>query len=198
MILTWRIWLRLAGLAVFTASAELSLFGKMSIFGTSPDFAALVVMALGLLGGSVAGAVAGFAIGMLTDTLMLGDTLGVTALTLIAVGYLAGRYRESIGRPSRGAIVGLGAGLTLVASLVFAFLQLMLGFEADVSPLVLRDMLVLSLIGALLALPVFAGVRLLLRPALVEDRERPRPPPATASEPVELAAPDPIEAIDVF
>jgi rod shape-determining protein MreD len=187
VILTWRIWLRLAGLALFTAVAELSFFGKISILGASPDFATLVVLALGLLGGSVAGAVAGFAVGMLIDTLMLGQTVGVTALTLIAVGYLAGRYRESLGRPSRKTVALLGGALTFVASLVFAFLQLMLGLEADVSALVLRDMVVLSALGAIFAVPVLAGVRLLLRPALIEDRPRVSRPvaPSPLEDPIE-------------
>jgi rod shape-determining protein MreD len=180
MILTWRINLRLAVLVLFTATAQLTFFGKLSILGASPDFATLVVLSLGLLGGSVTGAVAGFSIGLMIDTLMLGETLGVTALTLIAVGYLAGRYRESLGRPNRGTIALLGGALTLVASLVFAFLQLMLGLEADVSPLVARDIIVVSLLGAALAVPVHAGVRLLLRPALIEDRPRTSRPVAPA------------------
>ncbi|MGZ5340307.1 MAG: rod shape-determining protein MreD [Solirubrobacterales bacterium] len=177
MILTWRIMVRLGLLALFTVMAELSFFGKLSILGTSPDFATLVVMSLGLLGGSVTGAVAGFSIGLLIDTLTL-ETLGATALTLIAVGYLAGRYRESLGVPNRGTTALLGGGLTMVAWLCFAFLQLMLGLEADVSPLGGRDIVVASLLGALLAVPVQAGVRRLLRPALI-DEDRPR-----ASRPV--------------
>ena len=39
------------------------------------------------------GAVCGFAIGLLLDSALL-QTLGVSSLVLLAVGYLAGRYRE--------------------------------------------------------------------------------------------------------
>jgi hypothetical protein len=49
-----------------------------------------------------------------------------------------------------------------------------------VSPLVIRDMIVTILRNALLALPVFAGVRKLLGPSLAVDplelRKRRRPP----------------------
>ena len=48
---------------------------------------------LGLLGGAVVGAVSGFAAGFLLDSILL-QTLGVSSLVLLSVGYLAGRYRE--------------------------------------------------------------------------------------------------------
>ena len=69
------------------------------MFGSSPDGALLVVMSLGLLGGSLSGTVAGFAIGFAIDCLLL-QTLGATSLSLMAVGYVAGRYREGVGRPT--------------------------------------------------------------------------------------------------
>ena len=56
----------------------------------------------------------------------------------------------------------------------------MLDIGARVSPLVIREMVVTVLLNALLALPVFAGTRRLLRPALAVDpaelRRRRRPP----------------------
>ena len=95
-------------------------------------------MSLGLLGGSVTGAVAGFSIGLLIDCLLL-QTLGAFALALLAVGYVAGRYRENVGRPIRGAVPLLGAGLTLLGVVAFAAIQVGTGVEADVSTLVIRD-----------------------------------------------------------
>jgi rod shape-determining protein MreD len=175
VILTRRILVRLVLLGLFTVLAQISFFGKLSILGVSPDFAALVVMSLGLLGGTLAGTVAGFSVGLLIDTLLL-QTLGATSLALMAVGYVAGRYREGIGSPTRGGLAVLGGALTLLSTLCFAFIQVMLGIEADVSPLVARDIVVVSLLGAVLAVPVHAGVRRLLRPALIEDRPRSSPP----------------------
>lgn len=185
MILTRGIWARLAALGVFTALAQLSFFSEVHVIGASPDFALLVVMSLGLLGGSMTGAVAGFAIGLLIDCLML-QTMGVTALMLLTVGYLAGRYRENAGVPTRGAAVLLAGALTLLGALVFAFLQLMIGLEADVSPLVARDILVVTALGMILVTPVRAAVRRLLRPALIEDR--PRTPRPVAPAPIEIGS----------
>ena len=84
-----------------TALLQVTFFSKIELFGASPDGAVLVVMALGLLGGSVSGAVGGFSIGLLIDCLLL-QTLGAFAASLLAVGYVAGRYRESVGRPTAG------------------------------------------------------------------------------------------------
>ncbi len=68
------------------------LAGAAARLGRQPA-SPVVVVALGLLGGAVTGAVAGFAAGLLIDA-MLGGTLGVASLSLMAAGYLAGRWRE--------------------------------------------------------------------------------------------------------
>jgi rod shape-determining protein MreD len=177
VILTPQIWLRLAALVLLTALLQVTFFARVELLGTSPDGAVLVAMTLGLLGGSVSGAVSGFSIGLLVDCLLM-QTLGAFAASLMAVGYVAGRYRESIGRPTRGAVPLLGAGFTLLGVLAFVAIQVGTGIDADVSPLVVRDALIKTLLGALLALPVFLLVRLVLRPALVEDRPGGRRPVA--------------------
>ena len=104
MILTRPIIIRLLVLGLVTAILEVSFFSQLRVLGSSPDFALLVVMSLGLLGGSLSGAVAGFGIGFVIDCLLL-QTLGATSLSLMAVGYVAGRYREGFGRPTLGATV---------------------------------------------------------------------------------------------
>jgi len=175
MILTRNIIVRLVLLGLFTALAQVTCFSKMVIFGTSPDVAVLIVASIGLLGGSVTGSVAGFSIGLLIDCLLL-DTLGAFALALLSVGYVAGRYRENIGRPKRGAVPLLGAAFTLLGVLAFAAIQVGTGIEADVSALVVRDAVLKTLIGAALAIPVFYAVRLVVRPALIEDRPGGRRP----------------------
>ena len=189
MILTGPIVIRLLLLGLLTAILEVSFFSGLRVFGSSPDGALLVVMSLGLLGGSLSGAVAGFGIGFAIDCLLMA-TLGATSLALMAVGYVAGRYREGFGRPTLGATILLGGALTLLGVTAFAAIQVGLGVDADVSTIVIRDAFVTTIIGALLAPAVLWAVRRLLRPALIEDRpggggerRRPQPPaPATGLE----------------
>jgi len=177
VILTPGIVARLAVLGALVAIAQVVCFSKMDVFGTSPDIALLVVISVGLLGGSLTGAVTGFSIGLLLDCLLL-ETMGAFALTLLTVGYVAGRYRETLGRPTRAAVALLGGSLTLLGALVIAAIQIGTGIDANVSFLVVRDALVKSLIGALLAIPVLWTVRLVVRSALVDERKAARRTPA--------------------
>jgi rod shape-determining protein MreD len=173
MILTPGIAARLAALGAFVAVAQVVCFSKMDVFGSSPDVALLVVISLGALGGSLTGAVAGFSIGLLLDCLLF-ETLGGFALAMLSVGYVAGRYRETVGPPTRGAVVLLGGALTLLGAAVIAAIQIGTGIDATVSFLVVRDALIKSVLGALLALPVLLIVRLVVRSALVDERRAAR------------------------
>jgi hypothetical protein len=60
--------------------------------------------------------------------------------------------------------------LTLVAELSFAGVQLMLGVDAPISPLVIRDLALKSLYALFLGAPIYLLIRRALRPALIEDR----------------------------
>ena len=94
MIITWRIGLRIGrDRARGGDPPGLVLLGYTSIFGAVADFVGVVVVLLGLLGGGVIGAVCGFVTGLVMDSVLL-QTLGVSSLVLLAMGYLAGRYRE--------------------------------------------------------------------------------------------------------
>jgi len=178
MILTPGIIARLVALGALVAVAQIVCFSKMDVFGSDPDVALLVVISLGVLGGSLTGAVTGFSIGLLMDCLLL-ETLGGFALAMLSVGYVAGRYRETVGPPTRGAVVLLGGALTLLGAAVIAAIQIGTGIDATVSFLVVRDAIVKSLIGALLAIPVFWVVRLMVRSALVDERRAARRRPVS-------------------
>ena len=166
MIVTWQIGVRLAVIVLTVVIVQVSFLSYLSILGATPDALPVVITALGLLGGAVTGAVAGFATGLLVDSLLL-QTLGVSSLVLLSVGYLAGRYREQFEIESALAPALLAGGLTLLATAGFVALQLMLGVESAVSLLVVREVLVKALLAFLLALPLYPLIRFALRPALV-------------------------------
>ena len=110
----------------------------------------------------------GFGTGFLLD-LTVGSTMGVSSLVLTAVGYGVGRYRE-VRDPAHGLMpIPVGAAATAGYLLAFAAVSFMLDVGASVSPLVLRDILLTTLLNAVLALPVFALCRRFLRPDLLVD-----------------------------
>jgi rod shape-determining protein MreD len=171
MIVTPKIVLRLALIILVAVVVQLAFLSRISFVGTAPDVLPVLVVALGLLGGAVVGAVCGFAVGLLRDSALL-QTLGVSSLVLLSAGYLAGRYREGFDVSNPLVPPLLTGGLTLLAASGFAAIQLMLGVEAPISPLVLREIVVQSVLGFVLAIPVYPAMRRLLRPALVEDTPR--------------------------
>lgn len=169
MIVTPKILVRIVLLVLLGILLQLSFFSKVHLLDVSPTILPALVVILGLLGGSMTGAVAGFAVGFLVDCLLV-VPLGATSLVLLTTGYLAGLYRERFDITSSLVPPLMCLGLTLFAEAGFAAVQLMLGIDAPVSVLVLRDMVVKGIYAFFLGVPLYLGIRRLLRPALVEER----------------------------
>ncbi|HEV7564251.1 MAG TPA: rod shape-determining protein MreD [Solirubrobacterales bacterium] len=176
MILTPKIMVRLVLIGILGVLLQLSFFSQVAVFHTSPDVLPALVVCLGLLGGSMTGAVSGFSIGFLLDCLLIAP-LGGGSLVLLSVGYLAGLFRERFEIHSRLVPPLLCMVLTLFAELGFGAVELMLGLDSTVSPLVIREMLIQSVFAFFLGWPIYLGIRRALRPALVEEPvRRPRRP----------------------
>ena len=168
MILTPKIVVRVVAIGVLGVLLQLSFFSQVELFHVSPDVLPVLVACLGLLGGSMTGAVSGFAIGLFLDCLLV-EALGISSLVLLGTGYLAGLFRERF--EFHGSLVPalLCMGLTLAAELGFAAIQLLLGVDAPISLLIVRDMLLKSVYAFFLGWPIYLLVRRALRPALVEE-----------------------------
>ena len=166
MILTPWINVRIGLIVLVAVLVQVSFFAHLHLFGTVPDVVPVVIASLGLLGGAVIGAVVGFAAGLLLDISLL-ETLGVSSLVLLSVGYLAGRYRETFEIETRFAPAAVAGGLGLLAAAGYTVLQLTLGVETPVSGAVVGDAIAKGFLAFLLAYPVYPLVRLALRPALV-------------------------------
>ena len=168
-----RLALRLLVLAFATVVIQQAAISQISIFGVSADLGPLVVMSVGLLAGSLAGSITGFGTGLLVD-LVLVQTLGVTSLLYIAIGYWSGRLRE-LRDPAHGLVpLAMGAAATAFAGLGMAVIQFLLGVNAPVSLLLFQQIFITVLVNSLIALPVFAIVRRLIRPVLPDDPRRRR------------------------
>lgn len=165
--------LRLAALGFLGVIVQIAAVSQITVFGVSLDLAPLLVASVGLLAGSLPGAVFGFAVGLFVDLALVQD-LGVTSLLFIVIGYGAGRLRE-LRDPAHGLVpVVVGAVATAISTVGFALMQFLLGIEAPVSWLLLRQVLVAVLLGALFALPVYALVRRVVSGALPDDPRRRR------------------------
>jgi rod shape-determining protein MreD len=168
VILTPNILARLVAIVIGGVIVQLSLFSRVTLFDVSPDLLPALVVVLGLLGGSLTGAVCGFSAGLLLDCLLI-VPLGGGSLVLLAVGYLAGLFRERFEIHSPLVPPLLCMGLTLVAELGFGMVEMMLGFDAPVSGLIVRDILLKSIFAFFGGWAIYVGARRALRPALVDD-----------------------------
>ena len=169
----FRLPLRLAALAFATVVIQQAAVSQISIFGVSADLSPLVVMSVGLLAGSLPGAIMGFGTGLLVDTVLV-QTLGVTSLLYIVIGYWAGRLRE-VRDPAHALVpLAVGAAATAVAGIGMTLIQFLLGVDAPVSFLLAQQIFVTVLVNTLLALPVYALVRRVIQPALPDDPRRRR------------------------
>ncbi|HEX5593758.1 MAG TPA: rod shape-determining protein MreD [Solirubrobacterales bacterium] len=168
MILTPNILARLVAIVILGVILQLSFFSQVALFHVSPDVLPSLVVVLGLFGGSLTGAVCGFSAGFLLDCLLI-VPLGGGSLVLLATGYLAGLFRERFEIHSALVPPLLCMALTFFAELGFGAVELMLGVDAPISTLVIRDILLKSIFAFFLGWGIYALLRRVLRPALVEE-----------------------------
>jgi rod shape-determining protein MreD len=164
---------RVAVLAVVVVFFQIGVVSEVPVFGVNIDLSPLLVAFVGLLCGSMLGAAAGFAVGLLVD-LALVQTLGVSSLLFTMIGYWSGRLREL--RDPQAALTPLlvGASASAVSLIGYSLIEFMLGVDAPVSLELLRQIVLGIVVNSIVALPVWAIVRRTLEGALPEDPRRRR------------------------
>jgi rod shape-determining protein MreD len=161
--------LRVGAIVVAAVLIQVSVVAPAPLVGGGLNLIPVAVASLALLGGSLTGAAAGFAVGLLLD-LAMGMSLGGSSLVLTGVGYAIGRFAE-LRDVSHGLLpIAVVAAATVGYDVAYGAITFMLDIEATVSVLVLRDMLVGVLLNSLVALPLFALVRRIVRPVIPEGR----------------------------
>jgi rod shape-determining protein MreD len=169
MILTPKILARLVAIVLVGVILQLSFFSQVALFHVSPDLLPVLVISLGLLGGTMTGAVTGFSVGFLLDCLLV-EPLGGASLVLLATGYLAGLFRERFEIHSPLVPPLLCMGLTVFAELGFGAVELMIGIDTSVSVVVVRDLLFKGVYAFFLGWPIYLGLKRMLRPALIDEQ----------------------------
>jgi rod shape-determining protein MreD len=164
---------RVAALSLAVVFIQIGIVSEVPVFGVNVDLTLLLVVFVGLLGGSMLGAAAGFAVGLLVDLVLL-QTLGLTSLVFTVIGYWAGRLREL--RDPQAALTPLlvGAAGSAAALVGYSLFEFLLGVDAPVSFELLRQIVLGTLVNAIVSLPVFSLVRRVLSSALPEDPRRRR------------------------
>jgi rod shape-determining protein MreD len=159
---------RVGGLMLVAVLIQVSMVAQLTVLGGRANIIPVVVGAVALLGGSLAGSAAGFLAGLLLD-LAMGMSLGGSSLVLTGVGYSIGRFAE-LRDVSHGLLpIAVAIAATIGYDVAYGAITFLLDIEAQVSALVLRDMLVSVLLNAVLALPLFALVRRVLRPVVADS-----------------------------
>jgi rod shape-determining protein MreD len=156
-------------LLFFAVVVQLSIMSQITILGGHPNLLLVTLVCIALLRGAVVGAVAGFAVGLLADSGVFG-TLGFTALLLTLAGYWTGRYGETTGRDRAHAPVLSIAVTTLAYQVAALVLRYMLGQNAPGGE-IFSGLAPTVLLNLILALPVYALTRRLLRPYEWTPRE---------------------------
>ena len=119
------------GLLVFlVAILQVAAISGVEALGATPDSLLVVLVAVALREGSIGGAVAGFAAGLIVDTVTLG-TLGVSSLLFAVAAYWVGRYGETTGRGRAHALALAVAVTTALVGLCAYALHYMLGEEVN-------------------------------------------------------------------
>jgi rod shape-determining protein MreD len=158
-----------ASAVVFVAAMlQVVVVSSIGVAGGAPDLLLVSVVALGLLRGSVPGAVFGFAGGLIVDLLTL-EALGITSLVLTLAGFWAGRWVETSGRGRKLAPVIAVGVLTVLASAFSLLLHYMLGDDV-VARFALVTVLVPTLLANLvLAFPVYLFIRAVVHESVVRE-----------------------------
>jgi len=149
-------------LVFLAAIIQVSVLNSVTILGGSPDLLLVLLVCVGLQRGSIAGAAAGFAAGLLVDTATLG-TLGVTSLLLTVAGYWAGRYGETTGRDRAYAVPLTVAVITILVAVSGLGLHYMLADTVSGKRVLVTTLLPAIPLNLILAWPVAHLCRRLLR-----------------------------------
>ena len=153
-----------AAVLFVAAIVQVTLLSQIDVFHGAPDLVLVTLVSIALLRGTIFGAIAGFAVGLVVDTATL-QTLGVTSLLLTIAGYWIGRYGETTGRDRTHAPFVSVAVVTFLYSLGALILHYMLGDNVSASRVLLDAFPFELIFNLILTLPVYALCRRLFRRA---------------------------------
>jgi rod shape-determining protein MreD len=154
-------WSAIALLVIIGLLLETTLFSSWRLFGAAPTFGYVAVAAVGYYAGANTGFVFGFFAGLGADVFYR-TPLGVSALSMMAVGLVVGIMQTGMMRPTPLAIPLLGFFASLAGNALYVVLSIIVGFENLFSLHTLYAILISSLINMVAAPFIFAIVKKLI------------------------------------
>ena len=153
--------LKTAGILFVAVVLQSAIVSSIDIAGATPDLLLVTLVAVSLLRGAIAGAAAGFFVGLLLDVANLGR-IGETSFLLTVAGYWIGRYGETTGRDRSHAPLLSVAVVTVLYTVGSLALHVVLGDAVDARLVLVESLAPSVLLNLLLAIPVYALVRRIL------------------------------------
>lgn len=155
--------LRVAPIVFVAAVFQVGAVAGSRLLGAEPDLLLVAVVVVALVAGSIPGAVAGFAGGLLVDVMTL-DTLGTTSIVLTVAGYWAGRYGETTGRGRPYAAPLAAFAITLLATPANVALHFLLGQPVSAGA-AFQTLIPSAIVNAALAFALHPLCRRVISPA---------------------------------
>lgn len=153
----WLDLVRLGSVLIVAVVLQTTVSPNIGVLGAHPDFALIVVVCAALLRGAEAGSIFGFVLGGLVSVLLF-EPAGIGAFVMVAVGYLAGRYAETVElSPGFLPVVAVLAA-TLMAETMYAVTQFLLAREAPLGWVLTHVIVPQAILNTLLAAPVYLVV----------------------------------------
>jgi rod shape-determining protein MreD len=147
---------------------QVSVLSAYAPLGGTANIVLVLLISIALLRGSVFGAAAGFAAGLLIDTASL-STLGFTSLLLTLAGFWTGRYGETTAQDRFHAPFTSVGVITILVGCAALALSFVLGQPAPAGA-VFSGLPATVLLNLILTWPVYSFARRVFRPLDVFDR----------------------------
>ena len=159
----------IAAMAVAAVLLQISVMPYVNVADGIPDLIAPTVVVVGLLRGTLVGAVTGFSAGLLVELTAPVGTLGVLSLLYLVVGAWCGRYCEREESSGLLAPLVLSVAAAFVVQMGYMLFQVLLGNRMPASEFVAQVLFPTLALTALLSPPVLLVARRLLGgPRVVE------------------------------
>lgn len=146
-------WTRLILVSLIFLSLQTTVFNDLRPFGVCLQVMLLVAASSGLARGSETGAIAGFVVGLMYD-LVLTTPLGVGAIVLAGVGYLAGYAHSFVHEANWWSRMVLAAGASAVGMILMPIALTVVGEEGVLTLRVIGVAFVVAVFNAVFSLPV--------------------------------------------